>query len=71
VRVRWSDRKSGLADTYLKPLLPEFLSYEGRSSRNARPLLNSRFLVDEVLAAYPNWMILATDGTSELSTATA
>jgi hypothetical protein len=28
-------------------------------------------LVGEVLVAYPNWMILATDGTPELSTATA
>jgi hypothetical protein len=43
----------------------------GRSSRNARPPTNSWSLVGEVLVAYPNWMSLATDGTPELSTATA
>jgi hypothetical protein len=62
------------AGTYSKPLLPEYLPYHpisGRSSRNARPPTNSWSLVGEVLVAYPNWMILATDGTPELSTATA
>jgi hypothetical protein len=53
------------------PLLPECLPMRGRKPTQCEALLNPRFLVDDGPVAYPNWMILATDGTSELSTATA
>jgi hypothetical protein len=70
VRVRWDDRNQARGHLP-EAFIARILAYAGRSSRNARPLLNPRFLADDGLAAYPNWTILATDGTSELSTATA
>jgi hypothetical protein len=60
------------AGTYSVPFIAEYMPYKGvGSSLKCEAPTNSWFLGGEVLVAYPNWMILATDGTSELSTATA
>ena len=54
---------------HLRSLIAEY--YKGSELAQCEDPTNSCFLVDEGASAYPNWTILASDGTSELSTATA
>src|SRR5512133_1176896 len=63
-----SDRNQA-SRTPIEPLLPEYLPLCGGGAGNARPLPNSRYLLDHGVVAYPTRTILATDGTPELSTA--